>query len=243
MVPGCYDYTRRQIDDLTEFVVSHGAKGLISIGLEPSCNFEELDMDHIRSNISRFLTAEDVTEFIEVMGASPGDLIFLIAGDSRSTNSALAALRHKMGDLIGVKDDSQLHFAFVTDFPLFEWDNDRSMWTATHHAFCMPHEEHVEHLETDPGNVLAYSYDLICNGIEIASGSIRVHDRALQEKIFGVLGYSRQEVSDRFRQLLDAFEYGAPPHGGIAPGIDRLVMMLLGKDSIRDVIAFPKTQS
>jgi aspartyl-tRNA synthetase len=243
VVPGCHDYTRRQIDDLTEFVISHGAKGLISIGLEPSCNVEELDMDHIRSNISRFLTVDDVTGFIEVMGASPGDLIFLIAGDSGSTNSALAALRHKIGDLIGINDDSQLHFAFVTDFPLFEWDKDGSRWTATHHAFCMPHEEHVEHLDTDPSNVLAYSYDLICNGVEIASGSIRVHDRALQERIFGVLGYSRQEVSNRFRHLLDAFEYGAPPHGGIAPGIDRLVMMLLGKGTIRDVIAFPKTQS
>tara|TARA_Y100000588_G_scaffold14005_1_gene15087 strand:- start:470 stop:877 length:408 start_codon:yes stop_codon:yes gene_type:complete len=107
----------------------------------------------------------------------------------------------------------------------------------------MPHEDHLDHLETEPGNVLAHSYDLICNGIEIASGSIRVHDRSLQERIFSVLGYSRQEVSDRFSQLLDAFEYGAPPHGGIAPGIDRLVMILIGKSTIRDVIAFPKTQS
>ena len=243
VVPGCYDYTRRQIDDLTEFVISHGAKGLISIGLEPACDLDDLDMDHIRSNISRFLNVDDVNRFSEVMGATPGDLIFLIAGEQKSTNVALAALRHKIGDLIFVNDDSKLDFAFVTDFPLFERDNDGSKWTATHHAFCMPHEDHLEHLETEPGNVLAHSYDLICNGIEIASGSIRVHDRSLQERIFGVLGYSRQEVSDRFSQLLDAFEYGAPPHGGIAPGIDRLVMILLGKSTIRDVIAFPKTQS
>ena len=243
VAPGCANYSRSQIDDLTDFVVSHGAKGLISIGVDDSFDVDEPEMDNIISNITRFLSANDVIKFIKFMGAMPGDLIFLIAGEFQSTNLALAALRHEMGNRLGMGEESQMNFAFVTDFPLFEWNSEESRWTATHHAFCMPHEEHIDQIESAPGDVLAYSYDLICNGIEVASGSIRVHDRGLQERIFGVLGYSQQEVSDRFRQLLDAFEYGAPPHGGIAPGIDRLVMLLLGKSTIRDVIAFPKTQS
>ena len=240
-VPGCANYTRRQIDDLTEFVKSRGATGLISIGIDG--DIDDLTMDDVKSNISRFLTITEVKEFIKITNANSGDLIFIIAGEEKHTNQSLGALRHKMGDLLGLADPDKLFFAFVTDFPLFEWNEDDKKWHATHHAFCMPKEEHINILQSDPGKVIAESYDLICNGLEMASGSIRVHLRDLQERIFEVLGYSKKDVADRFAQLLDAFEYGAPPHGGIAPGIDRLIMVLLGKNSIRDVIAFPKTQS
>ena len=240
-VPGCATYTRRQIDDLTEFVKSRGATGLISIGIDG--DIDDLTMDDVKSNISRFLTITEVKEFIKITNANSGDLIFIIAGEEKHTNQSLGALRHKMGDLLGLADPNKLFFAFVTDFPLFEWNEDDKKWHATHHAFCMPKEEHINILQSDPGKVIAESYDLICNGLEMASGSIRVHQRDLQERIFEVLGYSKKDVADRFAQLLDAFEYGAPPHGGIAPGIDRLIMVLLGKNSIRDVIAFPKTQS
>ena len=240
-VPGCANYTRRQIDDLTEFVKSRGATGLISIGIDG--DIDDLTMDDVKSNISRFLTITEVKEFIKITNANSGDLIFIIAGEEKHTNQSLGALRHKMGDLLGLADPDKLFFAFVTDFPLFEWNEDDKKWHATHHAFCMPKEEHINILQSDPGKVIAESYDLICNGLEMASGSIRVHQRDLQERIFEVLGYSKKDVADRFAQLLDAFEYGAPPHGGIAPGIDRLIMVLLGKNSIRDVIAFPKTQS
>tara|TARA_B100000519_G_C14260794_1_gene447764 strand:- start:5319 stop:7124 length:1806 start_codon:yes stop_codon:yes gene_type:complete len=240
-VPGCATYTRRQIDELTEFVKSRGATGLISIGIDG--DIDDLTMDDVKSNISRFLTITEVKKFIKITNANSGDLIFIIAGEEKYTNQALGALRHKMGDLLGLADPDKLFFAFVTDFPLFEWNEDDKKWHATHHAFCMPKEDHINILQSDPGKVIAESYDLICNGLEMASGSIRVHQRDLQERIFEVLGYSKKDVADRFAQLLDAFEYGAPPHGGIAPGIDRLIMVLLGKNSIRDVIAFPKTQS
>ncbi|MBA13467.1 MAG: aspartate--tRNA ligase [Chloroflexi bacterium] len=240
-VPGCATYTRRQIDELTEFVKSRGATGLISIGIDG--DIDDLTMDDVKSNISRFLTITEVKKFIKITNANSGDLIFIIAGEEKYTNQALGALRHKMGDLLGLADPDKLFFAFVTDFPLFEWNEDDKKWHATHHAFCMPKEDHINILQSEPGKVIAESYDLICNGLEMASGSIRVHQRDLQERIFEVLGYSKKDVADRFAQLLDAFEYGAPPHGGIAPGIDRLIMVLLGKNSIRDVIAFPKTQS
>jgi aspartyl-tRNA synthetase len=240
-VPGCSAYTRRQIDDLTEFVKSRGATGLISIGIDGDIN--DLSMDDVKSNISRFLTISEVEEFIKLTQAKSGDLIFIIAGEEKPTNLSLGALRHKMGDLLELADPDKMFFAFITDFPLFEWNEDENRWHATHHAFCMPKEEHINILETDPEKVIAESYDLICNGLEMASGSIRVHKRDLQEKIFEVLGYTKEAVADRFAQLLDSFEYGAPPHGGIAPGIDRLIMVLLNKSSIREVIAFPKTQS
>ena len=243
-VPGCSDYTRKQIDELTNFVRERGASGLIAIGVNRAGDAsEDLDMSEVKSNILRFLTPEHVKGFAKQTGAKNGDLVLMIAGEEKQTNQALGALRHEIGNRLKLGDPDKLAFALITDFPLFEWNSDEERWDASHHAFCMPKEGYGDYLDNDPGKVIAQSYDLICNGLEMASGSIRVHNRELQEKIFGVLGYSKEQVSDRFAQILDAFEYGAPPHGGIAPGIDRLIMVLLAKESIRDVIAFPKTQS
>ena len=242
--PGCANYTRSQIDDLTEFVKSRGASGLIAIGISDSeDDLDRLEMGQVKSNIARFLTPDHVRAFADRTGAENGDLVLIVAGDLNNTNQALGALRHEMGKRLHLADPEVMCFAFVTDFPLFEWSDEDQKWNASHHAFCMPKPGYLEYLDSEPGKVIAQSYDLICNGLEMASGSIRVHQRDLQEKIFEVLGYSREEMSERFSQLLNAFEYGAPPHGGIAPGIDRLAMVLLGKDSIRDVMAFPKTQS
>ena len=243
-VPNCSNYTRRQIDDLTDFVRNRGASGLIAIGIYGiGDDLHGLKIENVNSNISRFLNPSHVKEIACKTGAGNGDLILIIAGDSKVTNQALSALRHEIAQKIGLADPLTMGFAFVTDFPLFDWNDEEKKWDASHHAFCMPKEGYSKYLETEPGSVIAQSYDLVCNGLEMASGSIRVHDRYLQEKIFEVLGYSKHQVAERFAQILDSFEYGAPPHGGIAPGIDRLVMVLLGRDSIRDVIAFPKTQS
>ena len=221
-----------------------GASGLISVGIKyVDGDLSAIDMAEVKSNIARFLSVDNVADFARRTGAKSGDLILIIAGDSKTTNQALGSLRHHLGETLNLANPNMMHFAFVTDFPLFEWNEDDSRWDATHHAFCMPKDGYLDYLDTDPGKIIAQSYDLICNGLEMASGSIRVHQRSIQEKIFEALGYSKDDVAERFAQILDAFEYGAPPHGGIAPGIDRLVMVLLGRTSIRDVIAFPKTQS
>ena len=242
--PGCANYTRKQIDNLTDFVRERGASGLIAIGIDNIDNSSDnFDMSEVKSNILRFLTPEHVKGFAKQTGAHSGDLVLMIAGEEKQTNQALGALRHEIGNRLELGNPNDMAFALITDFPLFEWNQDEEKWEASHHAFCMPKDGHTDYLYSDPGKVIAQSYDLICNGLEMASGSVRVHQRELQEKIFEVLGYSKEQVSDRFAQILDAFEYGAPPHGGIAPGIDRLIMVLLGKESIRDVIAFPKTQS
>ena len=169
--------------------------------------------------------------------------MLIIAGPAKSTNVALSALRHEMGARLGLADPTMLAFAFIVDFPLFEWSEEEGRWDATHHAFTMPKEGYAEYIEADPGRVIAHCYDMVCNGAELASGSIRVHSRPLQERIFRALGYTDGQIEERFSQLLTALEYGAPPHGGIAPGIDRLIMTLTGTENIRDVIAFPKTQT
>tara|TARA_B100000749_G_scaffold277916_2_gene267650 strand:- start:367 stop:981 length:615 start_codon:yes stop_codon:yes gene_type:complete len=178
------------------------------------------------------------------MRANPGDLILLMAGQPRQVNGWLDAMRLYMGETLGLADPDALAFAFVTNFPLFEWDLSQNRWDSSHHPFTAPADGAEQLLESnDLGSIDSKAYDLVCNGSELASGSIRIHRRELQEKIFKILGYTQEQVEERFGHLLEAFQYGAPPHGGIAPGIDRLVAILTGSESIRDVIAFPKTQS
>ena len=243
-VPGAGGYGRRQLDDLVEFTKTRGAQGLVYVAIdEAASSLDELTGDDFRSPAARFLSLDEVREIAVRTGAGPGDLVLIVAGPAKSTNIALSALRNEMASRHGLADPDALHFAFIVDFPLFEWSEEQGRWDAMHHAFSMPKDDSIQYLESDPGRVMANLYDLVCNGVECASGSIRVHQRELQERIFKVLGYTEEQVGQRFKQLLDALEYGAPPHGGIAPGIDRLIMVLLGIDNIRDVVAFPKTQN
>lgn len=241
--PGCGSYTRRQTDALIEFAKARGAQGLITIALTGEVDIDDLAADSIRSAAARFLTLDQIKAIAHRTEAQPGDMILIVAGHPKTTNQALSALRSEMGQRLGLADPNLIAFAFITDFPLFEWNEDEARWDAMHHAFSMPKDGHEAFLESDPGNAIGRLYDLVANGEELASGSIRIHNRELQERVFGVLGYTKEQVAERFEQLLTAFEYGAPPHGGIAPGIDRLLMVLMGRDNIRDVIAFPKTQS
>ena len=240
--PGCATYSRRQTDALIDFVKARGAQGLVTISLTGEGDLDDLAEDQIRSGASRFLTVDQVKEIARRVDAKPGDMILIVAGPAKSTNLALSLLRHEMGQRLGLADPNQVAMAYITDFPLFEYNEEEGRWDAMHHAFSMPKEGHEQYIESDPGRVIGRLYDLVANGSELASGSIRIHQRELQERVFQVLGYSKEQVAERFDQLLTAFEYGTPPHGGIAPGIDRLLMVLMGKDNIRDVIAFPKTQ-
>ena len=241
--PGCASYSRRQTDALIDFAKANGALGLVTIALTGEGDIDDLTQDGIRSAAARFLTVEQVKAIAHRVEGEMGDMILIVAGPAKTTNQALSALRNEMGARLELADPNLIAFAFVTDFPLFEWNEDAGRWDAMHHAFSMPKDGHEAYLESDPGKVIGRLYDLVANGAELASGSIRIHKRELQERVFGVLGYTKEEVAERFDQLLTAFEYGTPPHGGIAPGIDRLLMVLTGRDNIRDVIAFPKTQS
>jgi len=232
------------MDALEELAVSRGAKGLAWVALVgPPGPLGELGESGVRSPIARFLRLDQIREIAARTEAEAGDAILMVAGPPEPTNQALGYLRQEMGRRLGLADPNLIAFAFVVDFPLFEWNDESKRWEAKHHAFTMPKEGFEQYVESDPGRVIAKCYDLVCNGTELASGSIRIHRRELQERVFKVLGYTREQVMERFSQLLDALEYGAPPHGGIAPGIDRLMMVLTGRENIRDVIAFPKTQS
>ena len=242
--PGCSGYSRRQLDTLIEFAKEQGAKGLVTIALAGTPDSEgRWEAGSVKSAVTRFLSDEELNGIIHGLNAETGDLLMIVAGDEKSTNAALSALRNEMGQRLGLADPEELAFMFVVDFPLVEWNDDRGRWDATHHPFTSPREEDLGLMDTDPGSVRARCYDMVCNGQEVASGSIRIHDRGLQQKVFKLLAYDEDEAQARFGHLLEAFEYGAPPHGGIAPGIDRLVAILAGEESIREVIAFPKNQS
>ena len=241
--PGCAAYSRRQTDELINYAKSWGARGLVTIALTGEGDIDSLSADQIRSAASRFLSVDQIKTIARRLGAEVGDMALIVAGDAKTTNQALSALRNEMGRRLNLADPNAIAFAFVNDFPLFEWNENESRWDAMHHAFSMPKYGTEKYIESDPSKVIGRLYDLVANGLELASGSIRIHTRELQERVFAVLGYTPEEVAERFGQLLTAFEYGAPPHGGIAPGIDRLVMALMGTDNIRDVIAFPKTQN
>jgi aspartyl-tRNA synthetase len=241
---GCAAYSRRQLDALTSFSKERGAGGLVTIslnGLEGE-SIDSMSEDNIRSPIARYILVTEVRDIAKRMGAVYGDLIMIVAGPQKSVNVVLSQLRNEMGSRLELINHADLAFAFVLDFPLFEWNDEESRWDSSHHPFTAPREEDMGHLSASPGEVMSKAYDLVCNGMEIASGSIRIHQRHLQEKIFELLGHDKDEIEDRFGHILEALEYGAPPHGGIAPGIDRLMQIFTDSDSIRDVIAFPKTQ-
>ena len=244
VAPGCGNYGRRDTDRLTEFAKSSGAQGLVFIALDESApSIDALELDHIKSPLKKFLSVDVIKRFATEMGAKPGDLILIVAGSGRLVNTVLSNLRNEMARRLELVDDNDFSFVWIYDFPLFEWDDDLNKWEPAHHVFSSPKAEHMTYLDTDPGKVLAELYDLVCNGIEMGSGSIRIHDKDIQTKVFGVIGYGEEEINERFGQLLTAFTYGAPPHGGMGLGLDRLVAILAGEQAIREVIAFPKTQS
>lgn len=235
LAPGCGDYTRNQLDVLTDFVKGHGAKGLIWIRVKD----EELE-----SPTMKFFTDEEKQNLTKSLNAKPGDLIFILSGSKLKTLSTMGALRLEMAKRLNlVKEDSEPKLLWVTDFPLFEWDDETGRFYAMHHPFTSPRMEDIPLMESDPGNVKARAYDLVLNGNEIAGGSIRIHNSELQAKMFAALGISDEEAQYKFGFLMNAFKYGAPPHGGIAFGFDRMAMIFAGENSIRDVIAFPKTAS
>lgn len=235
---GCASYTRKQIDELTNFVKSQqvGAKGLVYARVEEDGN--------VKSSVDKFYTQEVLQELKAAMQAKPGDLILILSGDdAMKTRKQLCELRLLMGERLGLRDKNKFALLWVVDFPMFEWSDEEGRLMAMHHPFTAPKPCDVPKLDTDPANVLADAYDMVCNGVEVGGGSIRIHDAVLQAKIFEVLGFTPEKAQEQFGFLMNAFKYGAPPHGGLAYGLDRFVSIFAGLDSIRDCIAFPKNNS
>ncbi|MCH7403677.1 aspartate--tRNA ligase [Belliella kenyensis] len=234
---GAAEYTRKQLDALTDWVKRPqiGAKGLVYV----KCNEDGT----FKSSVDKFYNQEDLKAWAELANAQPGDLILVLSGDAKSTRKQMSELRLKMGEELGLRDRNVFKPLWVVDFPLLEWDEDTNRFHAMHHPFTSPKKEDIPLLETDPGAVRANAYDLVINGVEIGGGSIRIHDRATQQLMFKHLGFSDEEAQKQFGFLMEAFEYGAPPHGGIAFGFDRFCAIFGGSDSIRDYIAFPKNNS
>ncbi len=231
--PGCAAYSRRQTDELAELAKKEGASGLAWLALPEGGD--------IRSSFARFLSDQEVEAILRRMAAEPGDLLLFVADRRPAVAAALSALRLEMGERLGLRDPGVLAFCWILDFPLFEWNEEENRWDPSHHLFTAPMPEDLPLLDTDPGAARGQQYDLVCNGEEIAGGSIRIHRREVQEKVFQLIGLDVEQARERFGHMLEAFEYGTPPHGGIASGIDRLVMLLAGENSIREVMAFPKT--
>jgi aspartyl-tRNA synthetase len=234
---GCSEYTRKQIDELTEWVKRPqiGAQGLIYI----RCNTDGT----FKSSVDKFFTPEDLKAVAAIFGAKAGDLIFILPGKKKKTLAQLSELRLEMGSRLGLRNKNTFVPLWVVDFPLFEWDEDTQRFYAMHHPFTSPKPEDIAFFESDSGKVRANAYDCVINGVELGGGSIRIYDQQLQKTMFKILGFTQEQAEYQFGFLMNAFTYGAPPHGGIAFGFDRLASMFAGLDSIRDVIAFPKNNS
>ncbi|MBQ9585158.1 MAG: aspartate--tRNA ligase [Muribaculaceae bacterium] len=236
--PGCADYSRKQLDQLTNFVKSQqvGAKGLVYIKMNSDGTF--------KSSIDKFFAPDQLKKVADKMEAKPGDLILILSGDNANkTRVQLCSLRLEMGDRLGLRDKDKFECLWIVDFPLFEWSDEEQRLMATHHPFTMPNPDDIPLLEEHPERVRAKAYDFVCNGIEVGGGSLRIHDSELQEKMFRILGFTPERAEAQFGFLMNAFKYGAPPHGGLAFGLDRFVSIMAGLDSIRDCIAFPKNNS
>ena len=236
-VPGCAVYTRKQLDELTEFVKRPqiGAKGLVYVRYNEDGS--------LKSSVDKFYTPEDLKNWAEICQAKPGDLLLLLCGPKNKTLPQLSELRLEMGERLGLRDKNVFKPLWVVDFPLLEWDEETQRFYAMHHPFTSPHPEDVDMMESNPGAVRANAYDMVINGVEVGGGSIRIHNTELQSRMFKCLGFTPEQAQKQFGFLLNAFKYGAPPHGGIAFGFDRLVSIFAGLDSIRDTIAFPKNNS
>jgi len=234
---GCAEYTRKQLDALTEWVKRPqiGAKGMVNVKVAADGS--------IKSSVDKFYTPEDLQKWADVLGAKPGDLILILSGPKEKMQKALGELRLEMANQLGLRDKNVFKPLWVVDFPLLEWDEETARFYAMHHPFTAPKPEDIPLLETNPGAVRANAYDLVINGVEIGGGSVRIFDKALQAKMFGLLGFSPEQAEYQFGFLMNAFKFGAPPHAGIAFGFDRLTSMFAGLDSIRDTIAFPKNNS
>ena len=231
---GCGHFPRKQIDSLVEFVKTYKAKGLAWIVIN--------DDGSIKSQIAKFFTEEKMAEIVKAMDGKPGDLILICADNDEVVFDSLGALRLELAKRLNLTKPDDYNFLWITEFPMFEWDEEENRWTAEHHPFTSPMDEDLPLLDTDPGKCRAKAYDMVLNGVELGGGSIRIHRRDIQNKIFNLLGFTDEQAQERFGFLLDAFKYGVPPHGGLAFGLDRMVMLMAGATTIRDVIAFPKVK-
>jgi aspartyl-tRNA synthetase len=241
---GCGDYSRHQLDELNKLVQSLGAGGLITMSLgSAGGNLNDLTMAEVKSVATKFLTLDQIKQMGQRLGADMGDLLLIVAGRPELVDMTLGELRQEMARRLKLADPNLFAFAFIRNFPLLRWDKEAKRWDSEHHPFTAPWDEDIPLLDSAPQKVRGKHYDIVCNGYEIGGGSIRIHTAELQRKIFRLLGYSDEEIDSRFGHMLEAFQYGAPPHGGIALGLDRIVMLLAGEETIREVIAFPKNQS